>query len=162
VTQENFLSSGTVMENIRAGRPDATDDEVRAAVAALDLGEVIGGLSGGFATEVGEGGSRLSLGQRQVVCFARALLADPRILILDEATSSLDALTELRLQAALARLVAGRTSLVIAHRLSTVRHAREVVVLVGGRIVERGTHRALLARGGLYADLCRRLVGDPG
>jgi ABC-type multidrug transport system fused ATPase/permease subunit len=161
VTQENFLTSGTVLENIRAGRPGASDDEVRAAVRALDLTDAIDALAAGFATEVGEGGARLSLGQRQVVCFARALLADPRILILDEATSSLDALTELRLQAALARLIAGRTSLVIAHRLSTVRHADEVVVLDHGRIVERGTHRQLLAASGLYADLCRRLAGDP-
>jgi ATP-binding cassette subfamily B protein len=159
VTQDNFLFSGTVMENIRVGRPDATDAEVRAAVAALDLGDLVEGLAAGFATEVGEGGARLSLGQRQVICFARAWLADPRILILDEATSSIDALTELKLQAALARLLAGRTSLVIAHRLSTVRHADEVVVLDGGRVVERGTHRALVDAGGLYAQLCRRLGG---
>jgi ATP-binding cassette subfamily B protein len=159
VTQDNFLFSGTVLENIRMGRPEATDAEVRAAVAALDLHDIVDGLAAGLSTEVGEGGARLSLGQRQLICFARAWLADPRILILDEATSSIDALTELKLQAALARLLAGRTSLVIAHRLSTVRHADEVVVLDGGRIVERGTHRALLAAGGLYADMCRKLAG---
>jgi ATP-binding cassette subfamily B protein len=160
VTQDNVLSSGTVMDNIRAGRPDATDDEVVSAVRALDLTEVIASLPSGFQAEVGEAGARLSLGQRQVICFARAMVADPRILILDEATSSLDALTELKLQAALAELVAGRTSLVIAHRLSTVRHADEVVVLDRGRIVERGRHHALVARGGLYARMCRRIGGD--
>jgi ATP-binding cassette subfamily B protein len=160
VTQENFLFSGTVLDNIRFGRPEATDAEIRAAVAALDLADLVEGLAAGFATEVGEGGARLSLGQRQVICFARAWLADPRILILDEATSSIDALTELKLQAALARLLAGRTSLVIAHRLSTVRHADEVVVLDGGRVAERGAPAALLAAGGLYAKLCRKLGAE--
>ena len=120
-------------DNIRVGRPDASDDDVRAAARALDVEQLIDALPGGFATEVGEGGARLSLGQRQVICFARAMLADPRILILDEATSSVDVLTEMRMQAALARLRAGRTSFVIAHRLATVRHADEIVVLDHGR-----------------------------
>jgi ATP-binding cassette subfamily B protein len=159
VTQENFLFSGTVMENIRMGRPGATDDEVRAAVRALDLEEIVDALPSGLLSEVGEGGTQVSLGQRQVICFCRAMLADPRILILDEATSSIDALTELRLQAALARLLAGRTSVVIAHRLSTVRHADEVIVLDRGRVVERGTHRTLVAGDGIYAEMCRRLAG---
>jgi ATP-binding cassette subfamily B protein len=157
VTQENFLFSGTVMDNVRVGRPDASDDDVRAAVAALGLQEIVAALPGGFAADVGEGGARLSLGQRQVICFARAMLADPKILILDEATSSVDALTELALQAALAKLFAGRTSIVIAHRLSTVRHAHDVVVLDHGKVLERGPHQTLLAQGGRYADMCRRL-----
>jgi ATP-binding cassette subfamily B protein len=162
VTQDNFLYAGTVADNIRVGRPDAGDDAVRAAARALDVEELIDALPDGVATEVGEGGARLSLGQRQVVCFARAMLADPRILILDEATSSVDVLTETRMQAALARLRAGRTSFVIAHRLATVRHADEIVVLDHGRVVERGTHDALLAVNGIYARTVRRAAGMPG
>jgi ATP-binding cassette subfamily B protein len=159
VTQDNFLYAGTVADNIRVGRPDATDADVRAAARALDVEGLIDALPGGFATEVGEGGTRLSLGQRQVICFARAMIADPRILILDEATSSVDVLTETRMQAALARLRAGRTSFVIAHRLATVRHADEIVVLDHGRVVERGTHAALLAANGAYARLFTRAAG---
>jgi ATP-binding cassette subfamily B protein len=160
VTQDNFLYAGTVADNIRIGRPDATDAELRAAARALDVEALIDALPGGFATEVGEGGTRLSLGQRQVICFARAMLADPRILILDEATSSVDVVTETRMQAALARLRAGRTSFVIAHRLATVRHADEIVVLDHGRVVERGTHAALLAANGAYARTLRRAAGS--
>jgi ATP-binding cassette subfamily B protein len=156
VTQDNFLYSGTVADNIRVGRPEANDADVRASARALDVEALIDALPDGFATEVGEGGTRLSLGQRQVICFARAMLADPRILILDEATSSVDVVTETRMQAALARLRAGRTSFVIAHRLATVRHADEIVVLDHGRVVERGTHAALLAANGVYARTFRR------
>jgi ATP-binding cassette, subfamily B, bacterial len=159
VTQDNFLYAGTVADNIRVGRPDASDADVRAAARALDVEALIDALPGGFGTEVGEGGTRLSLGQRQVICFARAMIADPRILILDEATSSVDVLTETRMQAALARLRAGRTSFVIAHRLATVRHADEIVVLDHGRVVERGTHAALLAANGAYARLFTRAAG---
>jgi ATP-binding cassette subfamily B protein len=159
VTQDNFLYAGSVADNIRVGRPDASDDEVRGAARALDVEALIDALPAGFATEVGEGGGRLSLGQRQVICFARAMLADPRILILDEATSSVDVLTETRMQAALARLRAGRTSFVIAHRLATVRHADEIIVLDHGRVVERGTHASLLAAGGAYARTFRRAAG---
>jgi ATP-binding cassette subfamily B protein len=158
VTQENFLYSGTVLDNIRLGRPGASDDEVRACVGALDVMDFVESLSDGFRTVVGEKGAGLSLGQRQVICFARALLADPRILILDEATSSVDALTEARLQAALARLLRGRTSFVVAHRLSTIRHADQVLVIDHGRIVERGTHRELLAHAGKYAQMYRRFA----
>ena len=162
VTQDNFLYSGSVADNIRVSRPDAGEAEVRAAARALDVEELIDALPAGFATEVGEGGARLSLGQRQVICFARAMFADPRILILDEATSSVDVLTETRMQAALARLRAGRTSFVIAHRLATVRHADEIVVLDHGRVVERGTHAALLAANGAYARTFRRAAGLAG
>jgi ATP-binding cassette subfamily B protein len=162
VTQDNFLYSGTVADNIRIGRPTASDAEVRAAARALDVEALIDALPDGFATEVGEGGARRSLGQRQVICFARAMLADPRILILDEATSSVDVVTETRMQAALARLRAGRTSFVIAHRLATVRHADEIVVLDRGRVVERGTHAALLVANGVYARTFRRAAAfDP-
>ena len=162
VTQDNFLYAGTVADNIRVGRPDASDADVRAAARALDVEALIDALPAGFATEVGENGARLSLGQRQVICFARAMLADPRILILDEATSSVDVVTETRMQAALARLRAGRTSFVIAHRLATVRHADEIVVLDHGRVVERGTHAALLAADGAYARTFRRAAGVGG
>jgi ATP-binding cassette subfamily B protein len=158
VTQENFLYSGTVRDNIRVGRPAASEDDVRAAVRALDVEDLIDALPAGLDTVVGEKGAGLSLGQRQVVCFVRALLAEPRILILDEATSSVDSATEARIQAALARLLAGRTSFVVAHRLSTIRDASEVVMLDGGRIVERGTHRELVARGGKYAHMYRRFA----
>ncbi len=153
VTQQNFLFGGTVLDNLRFARPGATEGEVRAAAAALDCLDVLEALPRGLHTEVGERGAGLSLGQRQLVCFTRAFLADPRLVILDEATSSIDALTEARLQAALATLVRGRTSLVVAHRLSTIRRADLILVLDQGMIVERGAHEALLAAGGPYARL---------
>ena len=158
VSQQNFLFTGTVMDNIRLGKPAATDEEIVAIVRRLDFLDVIGSLSAGFATQVGERGANLSLGQRQLVCFARAMLADPRILILDEATSSVDAVTEARIQRALATLLQGRTSFVVAHRLSTIRHADLVLVLDHGRIVERGNHSQLLAANGAYAELYRQFV----
>jgi len=158
VQQQNVLFSGTVMENIRLSRPEATDAEVRAAAAALDCLDVFEALPAGLQTEVGEKGAGLSVGQRQLICFTRAFLADPRIIILDEATSAIDALTEARLQQALRKLLAGRTSFIVAHRLSTIRHADLVLVLDQGRIIERGSHTTLLAQRGPYAALYRQFV----
>lgn len=156
VLQQNFLFSGTVKENIRVGRPDATDDEVVLACVQLDCLDMLAALPQGLETQVGERGAQLSLGQRQLVCFCRALIANPRILILDEATSSVDTLTELRIQSALAKLLAGRTSFVVAHRLSTIRKADQVLVLEDGRIIERGNHLELLERNGAYAGMVRQ------
>ena len=158
VLQSNFLFSGTVMDNIRVGRPGASDDAVTDAARRLDCLDLLEQLPHGLMTEVGEQGGGLSLGQRQLVCFARAMLADPRILILDEATSSVDTMTEARIQKALAVLLAGRTSFVVAHRLSTIRHATAVLVLDQGKVVERGTHEELLKQGGTYAGLYRQFV----
>lgn len=158
VLQQNFLFTGTVMENIRRGRPDATDAEVIDAVEQLGCLDLLDSLPDGLHTEVGESGCRLSLGQRQLVCFARAMLADPQILLLDEATSSIDVITEHRLQEALSRLLVGRTSFVVAHRLSTIRNADLVLVLDQGEIVERGEHAQLVAHGGAYASLHRHAL----
>jgi ATP-binding cassette, subfamily B, bacterial len=158
VGQQNFLFTGTVLDNIRIARPDASEADVRRAAEQLGALDLLESLPRGLHTEVGESGSSLSLGQRQLVCFARAMLADPRILILDEATSSIDVFTEYRLQQALGRLLQGRTSFMVAHRLSTIRSANLVLVLDAGQIVERGTHRQLLAESGVYAALHRRAV----
>lgn len=158
VQQQNFLFSGTVLDNIRLARPEATEEDVRAAARRLDCLDILDALPKGLHSEVGERGAGLSVGQRQLVCFTRALLADPRLVILDEATSSIDALTEARLQKALVTLLRGRTSFVVAHRLSTIRHADLVLVLDQGRVIERGTHAELLERGGHYAALYRQFV----
>jgi ABC-type multidrug transport system fused ATPase/permease subunit len=153
VPQEGFLFAGTVRENIAFGRPDATPEEIVSAAQAVGAHEFIVRLENGYETELGERGSRLSLGQRQLVAFARALLADPRILILDEATSSVDIGTERKIERALRRLLADRTAFVIAHRLSTIRDADLIVVLENGRIIEQGSHEELIERNGLYTSL---------
>ncbi len=158
VLQQNFLFTGTIIDNIRFGRPGASDGEVRDSARKLGCLDMFEALPRGLQTEVGEKGGGLSAGQRQLVCFARAMLADPRVLILDEATSAIDAITEARLQEALAVLLRGRTSFVVAHRLSTIRHAHQVLVLDNGYIVERGTHGSLLSLKKHYAALHRQFV----
>jgi ATP-binding cassette subfamily B protein len=153
VLQDTFLFSDTVMENIRFGRPSASDEEVMAAAQLARADQFIERLPEGYQTVLGERGSGLSQGQRQLLAIARTALANPRILILDEATSSVDTRTERLIQTALNDLLHGRTSFVIAHRLSTIRNADQVLVLSGGEIIERGTHTELLAQQGFYYDL---------
>ncbi|MEM7111519.1 MAG: ABC transporter ATP-binding protein [Chloroflexota bacterium] len=153
VPQAPFLFSGTVADNVKYGRPDATDAAIARAAQQLGDGSWLDDLPDGLQTDVGERGARLSLGQRQLVALARVLLQDPAILLLDEATASIDPLTEAQVQTALATVLSGRTSIVIAHRLSTVRAADRIIVLRDGQIIEEGNHDALLAQGGHYAEL---------
>lgn len=161
VPQQNHLFGGTILENIRIVRPRADRGDVREALERLDCLDIIDCLPNGLDTEVGERGSSLSLGQRQLVCFARALIADPRILILDEATSAIDPLTEARTQRAMRALMIGRTSFVLAHRLSTLRHADRVIVMADGEVVEQGRPEDLLAsEKGAFAELWRHATGD--
>lgn len=156
VLQEPFLFAGSIADNIRYGKLDATDAEIEEAARLVGAHAFISRLPHSYATVLGERGGGLSQGQKQLIAFARAIISDPRILVLDEATASVDTRTEMLIQRALARLLEGRTSVVIAHRLSTIREADEILVMDGGRIVERGRHEALLAARGLYADLYRR------
>jgi ATP-binding cassette subfamily B multidrug efflux pump len=165
VLQEPFLFSGTIAENIgygRSGDPsEATREEVEAAARVVNANDFITALPEGYESVLGEGGGALSQGQRQLLSFARAVLTDPRILILDEATSNIDTRTEAIIQRALARLLEGRTSIVIAHRLSTIRNADLILVIESGKIAERGSHAALIEKNGLYADLYRRQFREP-
>src|SRR5207244_2659537 len=156
VLQDPFLFSGTIGSNIRFAKPDATDEEVEAAATAVGVDRVAARLSGGLEHEVREGGAGLSSGERQLISLARALLADPRILVLDEATSNIDRPTEILIERALDTLLSGRTSIIIAHRLATVRRADEILVVEHGRITQRGTERELLAEDGPF----RRLAHD--
>jgi ABC-type multidrug transport system fused ATPase/permease subunit len=153
VPQVPFLFAGTVAENIRYGRPDAADGDVELAALKLGGGEWVQDLPQGLQTEVGERGARLSLGQRQLVALARVLLQGPSIFILDEATASVDPFTEAQIQEGLDVVMRARTSIVIAHRLWTVRHADRIIVMKSGAIIEQGTHQSLLAQGGHYAEL---------
>jgi ATP-binding cassette subfamily B protein len=156
VLQTPHLFSGTVLENLRYGRPDATMAEIEHAVKQVNADKVIARMEHGYDSEVGEGGDRLSTGEKQLLSFARALLADPQILVLDEATSSVDTLTEQAIQHAISEVTRGRTSFVIAHRLSTIRDADVILAMKDGKIVERGTHDALLAQRGYYWRLYTR------
>jgi ABC-type multidrug transport system fused ATPase/permease subunit len=160
VLQDPFLFSGTIASNIRFAKPDATDEEVEAAAAAVGVDRVAQRLSGGLDHEVREGGAGLSAGERQLISIARALLADPRILVLDEATSNIDRPTEVLIERALDRLLHGRTSIIIAHRLSTVRRADEILVVENGQVIQRGTERELLTVDGPFRRLAHTLEGD--
>jgi len=153
VLQNPHLFSGTIMDNIRYGKLDATDEEVIAAAKIVSANVVAERMPDGYNTEVGEGGDKLSTGEKQLVSFARAVLANPPIFVLDEATSSIDTETELLIQNAISHMLEGRTSFIIAHRLSTISHADIILVVEDGKIVERGTHAELIAAGGHYNDL---------
>ncbi|MEL6907966.1 MAG: ATP-binding cassette domain-containing protein, partial [Planctomycetota bacterium] len=160
VSQDVFLFHGTLRDNIAYARPDATLDDVRAAAAAAELHGWIATLPDGYDTVVGERGQKLSGGQRQRVSIARAVLKDPPVLVLDEATSAVDNETEAAIQRSMERIAVGRTTIVIAHRLSTVRHADRILVLDGGDLVEDGRHEELVGRGGVYAQLWAVQTGE--
>ena len=155
VLQNPHLFSGTIRENIRYGRLDATDAEVEAAARTVSADQVAAKLEKGWDSDVGEGGDRLSTGEKQLISFARAVLADPRSFVLDEATSSIDTRTEIKIQEAFNRQMQGRTSFIVAHRLSTIREADVILVMKDGHIIEQGNHRTLLEKNGFYAELYR-------
>ena len=148
VLQSPHLFSGTIRDNIRYGRLEATDEEIEAAAKLVNAHRFITKLEKGYDTEVGEGGSRLSTGQKQLISFARAVVADPRLFVLDEATSSIDTETEQMIQNAIQKVLEGRTSFIIAHRLSTIRSADRILVIVNGKVIEEGTHHQLIKRKG--------------
>jgi len=158
VLQVNYLFTGTVMENIRYVCPSAGDEAVIRAAKDIGSYDAIMGLQNGFQTQVGERGASMSLGQRQLICFTRAYLADPRIFMLDEATSAVDTATEVLVQNSLEKLLQGRTTFIVAHRLSTILRADNILVIEQGRIIERGTHRQLVRAGGKYAHLYGQFV----
>jgi ABC-type multidrug transport system fused ATPase/permease subunit len=160
VTQETFLFHGSILDNLRYARPDATDDQVMEAARAAHIHDFIASLPDGYDTIGGDRGHRLSGGERQRIAIARVLLKNPRILILDEATSALDSASEAAVQAALEKLMVGRTTFIIAHRLSTVRNANRIAVMERGRVVQIGTHAQLLGSGGLYASLYQQQFGS--
>jgi putative ABC transport system ATP-binding protein len=160
VPQDGFLFDTTVRENVRYGRPGATDREVESAFEELGLGEWVAALPDGLETHVGERGEAMSVGERQLVALARAQIGDPGLLVLDEATSAVDPATERRITEALRRLSAGRTTVTIAHRLSTAEGADHVFVFDTGRLVEEGTHTELVARGGVYGGLYQSWLGN--
>ena len=160
VLQTPHLFSGTVRENLLYAKPDATDEEIERALKLVSADEVVARLEKGLETDVGEGGDMLSTGEKQLISFARAILADPRILVLDEATASVDTITEQKIQRAIDTIIRGRTSIVIAHRLSTVRDADIILVVKEGRIIEQGRHDELLAAHGHYYRLYTRQYED--
>ena len=153
VLQDTWLCAGTIRDNIAMGKPDATDEEIIAAAKAAHAHSFIRRLPGGYQTVITENGGGLSQGQKQLLCIARVMLCLPPMLILDEATSSIDTRTELKIQDAFATMMQGRTSFIVAHRLSTIKSADVILVMREGRVVEQGTHEALLAKGGFYAHL---------
>ena len=153
-------SSGTVRENLLYGNPNATDEDIRRALELVSAQGVVDKLENGLETDVGEGGDMLSTGEKQLLSFARAILADPRILVLDEATASVDTITEQKIQSAIDTIIHGRTSIVIAHRLSTVRNADLILVVDDGKIIEQGTHEQLMSRRGSYYRLYTRQYED--
>jgi len=161
VLQDSWLFHGTIRENIAYGRLDATDDQLHAAAEAAHVDHFVRTLPDGYETVIDDDATNLSAGEKQLLTIARAFLADPPILILDEATSSVDTRTEVLIQRAMARLMTGRTTFVIAHRLSTIRDADTILVMDRGSIVEQGTHDELLARGGTYADLYQSQFAEP-
>lgn len=162
VPQDGFLFDATLADNIRYGRPGATDDDLLLALTELGLGDWLDGLPAGLDTPVGQRGESLSAGERQLVALARAYIADPDLLVLDEATSAVDPATEVRIQRALDGVTRGRTAIAIAHRLSTAEAADEVIVFEAGRVVQRGPHAELAARPGVYADLHRSWIAQRG